>query len=297
MKKIIIKKFINIVLTIIVVFSVYEAANIKEEHKCLRLKTVCAAENTVENTEESQYIPMNLDYTEIIKKIKQEEGVWDEDAEALSRSKLEEYNQLEIDRRISPAEYFNMAKTSVQEALNAYDEKEKRYKVRKALMYYNEYLKYYSGNLDALLGAGAMATYLGREEEAKNILMEAYATYPKDPAVHKALGDFYYKFSNFNNAIEFYNLSLLSGNLKDYGTNLATAVCYEKLGDKEKAIEYFNVCLYLNPDSEIAKVRLEEYEKMELDGYQADSRMYDDAIREHDDVELEMLILDSQKIK
>ena len=41
----------------------------------------------------------------------------------------------------------------------------------------------------------------------------------------------------------------------------------------------------------------EMYEKMERDGYQADSRMYEDAIRENDDVELEMLILDAQKIK
>ncbi|MGN0004971.1 MAG: tetratricopeptide repeat protein [Candidatus Gastranaerophilaceae bacterium] len=294
MEKTIIKQILKITLALSVFFLVCEVVNIDNEND----KKVSKPANAAEKKEDSdQYIPMNLDYSEVIKQIKIEEGVWNEDEEAKSRAQLGNYNQLDLDTRISPSEYFNIAKESVREALNAYDEPEKRYKVRKALMYYKEYLKHYPGNIEALLGAGAMATYLGREEESKQILMEAYATYPKNPAVHKALGDFYYKFSNFNNAIEFYNLSLLSGNLADYGTNLATAVCYEKLGDKERAIEYYKVCLHLNPESEIAQQRLEMYEKFERDGYQSDSRMYEDAIRENDDVELEMLILDSQKIK
>ncbi len=294
MEKTIIKYFIKITITLSILFLICEVVNMDEEKD----KKVTTPVNAAETKDEpEQYIPMNLDYSEVIKEIKIEEGVWNEEEEAKRRAQLGNYNQLDLDTRISPSEYFNIAKQSVREALNAYDEPEKRYKVRKALMYYKEYLKHYPGNIEALLGAGAMATYLGREEESKQILMEAYATYPKNPAVHKALGDYYYKFSNFNNAIEFYNLSLLSGNLEDYGTNLATAVCYEKLGDKEKAIEYYKVCLHLNPDSEIAQQRLEMYEKMERDGYQADSRMYEDAIRENDDVELEMLILDAQKIK
>lgn len=294
MKKIIIKQFIKITITLTILFLICETVNVKSETEKKDIKNLRAAET---QSEKSQYIPMNLDYSKVIEYIKKEEGVWNEEEEARLKSQLGAYNQLDLDTRISPSEYFNIAKESVREAMNAYDEPEKRYKVRKALMYYKEYLKYYPGNIEALLGAGAMATYLGREEESKNILMEAYATYPKNPAVHKALGDFYYKFSNFNNAIEFYNLALLSGNLEDYGTNLATAVCYEKLGDKERAIEYYKVCKHLNPDSEIAEKRLQMYEKMERDGYQADSRMYEDAIRENDDIELEMLILDAQKIK
>ena len=296
MKKTILKYTYKIILTLVIIFSVCEFTGV-QKNQYLENKIVSAAQPSAEN----QYIPENLDYSEVIKQIKMEEGVLEEEEPTGSFEDKEENEDLSLFHKdiTNPASYMTFAKECVRDAMNTGDEAEKRHLVKKALNYYKEYLKYKEGDLEALLGAGAMATYLGREEDAKNILMEAYATYPKNPRVHKALGDYSFKFSNYNNAIEYYNLSLLSGNLKDYATNLVTAVCYEKLGDIEKAIAYFRVAQHLNPDSEIANQRLMMYEAMEKEGYRADSRMYDEADKpsEDEDIELETLILDSQQIK
>lgn len=273
-------------------FSNYQSDEVKQT-----VVPVVKAASTNTAEEKKQYIPQNLDYSAMIKDIKSQEGIVEEETtEAPKTIAREDKN---IKTSIEPSAYINIAVVYVKEAMLTTDEVEKRIKVLTAFKFYKEYLKYYPGNLEGLLGAGTMATFLGKEEEAKNILMEAYATYPANPRVHKALGDYSFKFANFNNAIEYYNLSLSSGNLKDYATNLATAVCYEKLGDIEKAITYYKVSLYLNPSSTLAKQRVEMYAVMEQDGYEADTRKYEDAakIEENDDMELQDLILDSYRIK
>lgn len=288
MRRLILKNLLKICITFAVILSLCEVTSFhSRDFKQSRPVEAAVSEP------ESQYIPPNLDYSSMIKDIKKEEGIEaDEEPKTAAADKDTDYQSG------SPSEYMNIAMQYVREAMAVSDESEKRFKVLKAFYFYKEYLKHYPGNLEALLGAGAMATYLGKEDEAKNILMEAYATYPANPRVHKALGDYSFKFSNFNNAIEYYNLSLSSGNLKDYATNLATAVCYEKLGDKERAIVYYKAALYLNPDSELARERIEMYEIMEQDGYQADTRKYDGAkVPESEDTELEDLIFDASQIK
>jgi Tfp pilus assembly protein PilF len=297
MRKVLLKALLKMVLTLVVIVSVCELTGFQSSETSEKKSTTIAKPTT------SQYIPPHLDYSEMIKAIKAEEGI-EEEAEDSTEVEKEEPQNFDymITKEEEPydtKEYMTMAKECVQEAIRTTDENRRIRNVRKALECYLRYLKYYEGDLDALLGAGSTATYLGKENQARHLLMEAFATYPKNPNVHKALGDYCYKFNKFNNAIEYYNLSLESGNIQDYNTNIATAVCYEKLGDIEKAIEYFRVAQHLNPDSKIANERLEMYEKMERDGYQTDSRLYDTsgANDENKDVELETLILDSQRIK
>lgn len=282
----------------IIIMVIYIACEVSDFHRNYYEKNqpVMAAQTE----EEKQYIPENLNYSEMIKSIKRAEGIAEEEEPApVVAGNQEEDSQSDRIAVSKPSDYIEVAKYFLEEARKQPDEAHKRLKVKKALKYYKEFLKYYPEDIDGLLGAGAMATYLGREDDAKNILMQAYATYPKNPAVHKALGDYSFKFSNYNNAIEYYNLSLASGNLKDYATNIATAVCYEKLGDIPRAKEYFKVAQYLNPDSALANQRVQMYEAMEHEGYSADTRVYDDAQKpdEASDTELETLLLDSQQIK
>ena len=141
-------------------------------------------------------------------------------------------------------------------------------------------------------------TYLKKENESRNILMQAYAAFPQNPHVHKALGDYCFRFANYNSALEYYKLSLSSGNLEDFATNLAIAICYEKLGDVKMAISYFRIAQSLNPESKTANQRVEMYDKLINDGYNPDSRKYSDTYKvpEHEDTELENLIIDSHTI-
>lgn len=302
MKKLFLKTISKLSLTLIVIFAVCELTGMHNFDKNSSNQTTKA-----QTKEDNQYIPAHLDYSDVIKSIKAEEGIVDEpDEDNQEIAKKEEEQVRNDDYMLSrdeepanPEEYMEKARFCVRTAVQAEDETTRIRYVRKALECYLRYLKYFEGDLDALLGAGTTATFLGKETQARHLLMEAYATYPKNPNVHKALGDYCFKFNNFNSAIEYYNLSLLSGDLKDYNTNIATAVCYEKLGDIEKAIAYYKVAQHINPDSPIANQRLEMYEKMERDGYQVDSRMYNTSRPddEQKDVELETLMLDSQRIK
>ena len=302
MKKLILKTIFKLSLTLIVIFAVCELTGMHNFNKN------SSTQNTkAQQTEEEQYIPPHLDYSDVIKNIKAEEGIVDEPEEKSEeianseeeRVRNDDYMLTKDEEPSNPAEYMDKARLCVRTAVQANDETTRIRYVRKALECYLRYLKYYEGDLDALLGAGTTATFLGKETQARHLLMEAYATYPKNPNVHKALGDYCFKFNNFNSAIEYYNLSLLSGNLMDYNTNIATAVCYEKLGDIEKAIAYYKVAQQINPNSPIANQRLEMYAAMERDGYHADSRLYNNSRPddEQKDVELETLMLDSQRIK
>ncbi|MCR5261041.1 MAG: hypothetical protein K6C94_04310 [Candidatus Gastranaerophilales bacterium] len=295
MNKKLLKKLYRFLISLTVVFSVCELVNMPQ-NVSESVKTASAAK-AQQGQEAEQYIPQNLNYAKMIQDIKREEGVPEEELKSPTIS--EDLREERINLSLSPRETLQVAKRCVQEAMEQPSEAKIRLKVRQALLYYKEFLKYYPENLDGLLGAGAMATYLGREDEARNILMQAYATYPTNPNVHKALGDYSFRFSNYNNAIEYYNLSLNSGNLKDYATNLSTALCYEKLGEVERAKEYFKFAQHLNPESEIANQRVKMYEQMEHEGYSADPRVYDEATKpnEENDLELETLILDAQQLK
>lgn len=300
MKKLILKTLFKLSLTLIVIISVCELTGMHNFNNTSNLNT------KAQPKEEEQYIPPHLDYSDVIKSIKEEEGVEEDEEEAPQEIanapeevRNDDYMLTKDEEPSNPSEYMDKARFCVRTAVQAKDETTRIRYVRKALECYLRYLKYYEGDLDALLGAGTTATFLGKETQARHLLMEAYATYPQNPNVHKALGDYCFKFNNFNNAIEYYNLSLLSGNLKDYNTNIATAVCYEKLGDIEKAIAYYKVAQHINPSSPIANQRLEMYAAMERDGYQTDSRLYNTSQPndEQNDVELETLMLDSQRIK
>ncbi len=289
MREQIINTIIRIIIVIVTIFLLYEVV-IKEPKETQQSNPAAAADS---KEKDGQYIPKDLNYSRVIKKIKSEEGVSDSKDEQAYRTAQGGENPE------SPESNILTAVKYVKEAMETEDEGQKKGKVIKALHFYKEYLKYYPGDIEGLLGAGTMATYLGKEEEAKNILMEAYATYPNNPAVHKALGDYSFKFANYNNAIEYYNLSLNSGNMEDYATNLAVAVCYEKLGDIEEAITYYKVAQYLNPNSDLANRRLEMYAKMAKDGYEADTRKYEAAekIPEEEDTELQDLLFDASQIK
>lgn len=169
---------------------------------------------------------------------------------------------------LSTYSFFPVCASTVIEQANSYlykssvamTQTEKDYYFSKAKeIYTNEYNKN-TLNLDAMVGLGRIYTLSDQRRDAKNILMQAYSTYPNNPKIQAALGDFSYAFQEYNNALEFYKLALSSGYLRDYNTNLSSALCYEKLGDMQNAKLYYKIALFLNNDSIIAKERLSQLE-------------------------------------
>ena len=289
------KNIIKLGIAAVIFAVIYNSINLYDERRMLESKGLITSA-----AESGQYIPANLDYTEVINSVKKEEGIKTETLKTTVK-KPEFQETVSKTDNLSAEQLLLNADSLVEDALSEENEEMRMQHFRDALDLYKEALKKDEESLKAMLGAGSMATFIGKKTEARNILMRAYATYPENPSVHKALGDYSFRFSEFNNAIEYYNLSLSSGNLMDYGTNIATAACYEKLGDKEKAVTYYKVALSLEPDSEIAKQRLAVYEGLERQGYSPDSRVQEAQNESEDnsltEEQIEKLIIKTHKIK
>lgn len=117
------------------------------------------------------------------------------------------------------------------------------------------YLKLYQKsptNIDILVGLSNAYMLLNNNKKAYDYLMQAYNINPDNPKVAAALGDYNYKNEEYIIALEYYKLALLSGYLKNAETNLKTAKCYEKLGDKDNAILYYTIVSALEPSSAAA---------------------------------------------
>ncbi len=138
----------------------------------------------------------------------------------------------------------------------AMTQQEKDFYLNKALSIYQNEYDNNKLNIQAMIGLGRAYTQLGERTNAKSILMQAYNIYSDKPQIHVALADFYYYFQEYNTAIEFYKLALSSGYLKDFNTNISTALCYEKLGDLQNAKLYYKIALMLNPNSNTAREKL-----------------------------------------
>ncbi len=152
-----------------------------------------------------------------------------------------------------------MGETYLYKASIAMSQGERHYYLNEALTLYNNGHYNNKTNLEYMIGLGKTYTMLDDRSNAKNILSQAYNMYPDNSNLHKALADFYSHFQEYNTALEFYKLALSSGYLKDYTTNLLTAQCYERLGDHKNAELYYKVALMLNPNSNLAKERLNSF--------------------------------------
>lgn len=102
--------------------------------------------------------------------------------------------------------------------------------------------------------------FIGDRAKAKLYVLKAYNMYPADADIQKAMGDFHYSFQEYSSAVEYYKLSLASGNLRNFETNLQTAKCFEKLGDLENAELYYKICYHLNSKSREVLNKLNAYE-------------------------------------
>ena len=119
-----------------------------------------------------------------------------------------------------------------------------------------------SGDLTMDSGALIFATladvYLssGMTDEAISILKDGLSRNPTYSLAKVILGRAYYIKGNIEES-----LKTLEGNyeeLKDSeNTNLYIGHCYKKLGELEKAAEYYNITLKINPENKDAKQELE----------------------------------------
>ncbi len=155
---------------------------------------------------------------------------------------------------------FSSADELVRKASTASSQEESYDYLHKAERYYLEEYNKNPTDIRALLGISKVNQMLQNRSEAKLYVLKAYNMKPDNPKLQKEMGDFYYSFQEYSTAVEYYKLALASGLLKDFETNLQTAKCYEKLGDKKNAELYYKISLHVNKKSREVLNKLNEYD-------------------------------------
>ncbi len=157
------------------------------------------------------------------------------------------------------------AEKLIEKAYNS-ESKEAGYEyIHKAMDLFNEEYEKNPQNITILLGLSKTYQFIKNRKNAKLYLLKAYNMNPSNPMLQKEMADFYYNFQEYSTAIEYYKLSLASGLLTDYETNLKTARCFDKLGDSENAQLYYQICKHINPQAEIEQYGISDKEKNKTD--------------------------------
>ncbi len=147
----------------------------------------------------------------------------------------------------------------------------------------DRYLKLYKNSptdINVLVGLANTYILMNNDKKAYDYLMQAYNIAPDNPKIAAALGDYNYHREEYVIALEYYKLALLSGYLKDIDTNLKTARCYEKLGDKENATLYYTIVSALDPSSAAAMRGLQGINTVELEKEAVKEKLEKQAIYE-----------------
>ena len=165
------------------------------------------------------------------------------------------------------ADNFEEAEKFIMKAKLASNQEEAYEYVHKARKIYEEEHEVNPSNIQVLIGLSKVNQMLEDRANAKLYLLKAYNMQPSDPKLQKEMGDFYYSFQEYATAIEYYKLSLASGNLRDFQTNIQAAKCFEKLGDLENASLYYKICNHLDSSSKRVMNKLNEYDALSRPDY------------------------------
>lgn len=86
---------------------------------------------------------------------------------------------------------------------------------------------------DALVGLGRVYMQTDRYDDAKNALFEAYSIDKYNADANFYLGEFWFKYNDYNSALMYYKNAYALG-FKDRNKVLGMIIkCYNKLGDEE----------------------------------------------------------------
>ena len=179
----------------------------------------------------------------------------------------ESQNSVDSINNIGEMNNFEKAESLIRKAQLAKNQEESYEYVHKARVIYEEEHELNPTNIKALLGLSKVNQMLEDRANAKLYVLKAYNMFPNDPFLQKEMGDFYYSFQEYSTAIEYYKLSLASGNLRNFETNLQAAKCFEKLGDIENATLYYKICNHLDSSSRRVMNKVNEYESLGRQDY------------------------------
>lgn len=124
-----------------------------------------------------------------------------------------------------------------------------------ALNLYSLLSNAYPENIAYALRLGELYDVLGKDRYAKGQYYRAMGVSPSRPEPYFYLGNFYYKREQYRKALKFFLKAYDLGYSEHYQTLEKIGTIYQKFGDTEKALYYFQCAVVLNPsDSLYARI-------------------------------------------
>lgn len=135
---------------------------------------------------------------------------------------------------------------------------EKLFHLKEAMRYYFLLSQADTSSIKAQIGLARVYDEMKQDRYAKKHFFNAYNFNYENPEMNFHFANFYYKRSDFINALHYYNRAYRFGYSDNYYLNYRLGNVYEKLADIENAKKFYTKAALLNPkDSElINKIRL-----------------------------------------
>lgn len=144
------------------------------------------------------------------------------------------------------------------------------------LFYLNEAMRYYFlvekidfSCVEAQIGLGRVYDELKMDSFAKKHFCNASNLDRTNPYMNSSFGDFYYKRSDFINAMAYYQNAFKNGYSNNFQLNCKIAATYEKLADIEMAKKHYKIALSLKQsDNNILEDKIRLLDELNYGGSQ-----------------------------
>lgn len=136
--------------------------------------------------------------------------------------------------------------------------KEKYIYLQDAMRYYFLLEKINPTSIEAQIGLARVYDEMNLDRYAKKHYFNALSFNIQNAKANFYFANFYYKRSDYINALNYYKIAYKCGYSKNYEVNYRLGVIYEKLADIDKSQEYYKYALRINPRNELLvnKIRL-----------------------------------------
>ena len=162
-----------------------------------------------------------------------------------------------VDYRI-PIDYTNLNQNDLQaEAEFYYDKAVKSGKfdndMTQAMNLYSILSNAYPDNIIYALKLGRLYETIGKDRYAKGQYYRGMGINQTRPEPYYYLGSYFYKKEQLRKALKYYNKAYEYGYSNHYQMLKDMGNIYQKLGDTEKSLQYFQCAYSLNPDEDLDK--------------------------------------------
>ncbi len=187
----------------------------------------------------------------------------------LNSANAVEFGAVQYDHNNTYIDYSKFSSSAVKKSADAYFYKalesnnadDKKENLKKAAGEYFILTKINPYDLYAIDQIARIYDFEGKNSYAKGYFYKALEINKNHAPTNFYFGDYYYSRKEYQKALKYYNKALSNGYKVDYDILAKMGTMYEKLGDLQKANQYYKKAVVLKKDNDIA-TKIKEIEEL-----------------------------------